>query len=124
MAVTLDLTTISETRFSKPGSFLGCHSRHHPSIRELADGRIYSAQQAKKNGLIDEIGYLEGTIQSIQKRLGAQEVRVVNYSRKRNPPSNIYARTSVTAPIEIEPDVTARVLPRAGFYYLWWPASP
>lgn len=93
-------------------------------IRQLADGRIYSAQQAKKNGLVDEIGYLEGTIESIRKRLGAQDIRVVNYSRKRNPPSNIYARTSVTAPIEIEPDVTARVLPRAGFYYLWWPASP
>ena len=93
-------------------------------IRELADGRIYSAQQAKKNGLVDKIGYLEETIESIRTQLGAQDVRVVNYSRKRNPPSNIYARASVTAPIEIEPDVAARVLPRAGFYYLWWPANP
>ncbi|PWZ59499.1 signal peptide peptidase SppA, partial [Staphylococcus pseudintermedius] len=25
-------------------------------VRELADGRIYSAQQAKSNGLIDAIG--------------------------------------------------------------------
>ena len=93
-------------------------------VRELADGRIYSAPQAKKNGLVDKIGYLEETIESIRTHLGAEQIRVVNYSRSRNPPANIYARTSINAPIEIEPEIAARVLPKPGFYYLWCPASP
>ena len=93
-------------------------------VRELADGRIYSAPQAKKNGLVDKIGYLEETIESIRTQLGAEQIRVVNYSRSRNPPANIYARTSVSTPIEIEPEIAARVFPKPGFYYLWWPANP
>ena len=37
-------------------------------IRRLADGRIYSADQAKQSGLIDEIGYLEDAIALAKKR--------------------------------------------------------
>ncbi|WP_145421953.1 S49 family peptidase, partial [Staphylococcus hominis] len=33
-------------------------------VRKLADGRIYSAQQAKSNGLIDEIGYEDQTVKA------------------------------------------------------------
>ena len=29
------------------------------NVREIADGRIYSAKQALRNGLVDEIGLLE-----------------------------------------------------------------
>lgn len=92
-------------------------------IRELADGRVYSAPQAKEVGLVDEIGDIEDTIDEVRQRLGAQSVRVVSYHRKRDVPSNVYSRTTVSAPVEIEPDVTSRIMPRAGFYYLWWPAA-
>lgn len=34
-------------------------SMDEETVREIADGRIYSAKQALKNGLIDEIGLLE-----------------------------------------------------------------
>ncbi len=92
-------------------------------IRELADGRVYSAPQAEAAGLVDGIGDIEGTIDALRQRLGAEQVRVVSYHRRRDAPSNIYSRSSVSAPIAIEPDVTSRLLPRAGFYYLWWPAT-
>lgn len=40
-------------------------------VRELADGRIYTAKQAKANGLIDEIGTLEDTIDAMNEKLEA-----------------------------------------------------
>lgn len=92
-------------------------------VRELADGRIYSAPQALAAGLIDEIADLEHTIAAVGDKLGSKQVRVVGYHRKPQGPSNIYSRSSVHAPLEIEPDATARLWPRPGFYYLWWPAS-
>jgi protease-4 len=92
-------------------------------LRELADGRIYSAPQAVQLGLVDEIGDLEDTIDALRRQLGAEEVRVVSYHRRREGPSNIYSRTAVRAPIEIEPDAASRLWPRQGFYYLWWPAA-
>lgn len=92
-------------------------------LRELADGRIYSAPQALRLGLVDEIGDLEDTIEALRRQLGAEEVRVVSYHRRREGPSNIYSRTAVRAPIEIEPDAASRLWPRQGFYYLWWPAA-
>jgi protease-4 len=36
------------------------------TVKKLADGRIYSAKQAKENGLVDEIGSLEDLKQVIQ----------------------------------------------------------
>lgn len=38
-------------------------------IRDLADGRIYSAKQAKENGLIDSIGSLENAEDRMKERL-------------------------------------------------------
>lgn len=39
------------------------------TIRQLADGRIYSARQAKKNHLIDSLGYFEDAV-DLAKKLG------------------------------------------------------
>lgn len=92
-------------------------------VRELADGRVYSAPQAKEAGLIDEISDLEDTIERVRERLGTEQIRVVSFHRPRDIPTNIYSRTTVHAPVEVEPDVMARFVPRPGFYYLWWPAA-
>ncbi len=40
------------------------------TVRKLADGRIYSAQQAKENLLIDEIGQLEEAKEAMAKETG------------------------------------------------------
>lgn len=37
-------------------------------VKKLADGRIYTAKQAKKNGLIDEIGSLDECVADMQKK--------------------------------------------------------
>ncbi len=91
-------------------------------IRELADGRIYSAPQALAAGLVDGISPLEDTIAALAKHLGVPEVQVVSYHRKRETPTNIYSRTTVHAPLEIQSEAVSHLFPRPGFYYLWWPA--
>ncbi|HSV90259.1 MAG TPA: signal peptide peptidase SppA, partial [Nitrospiraceae bacterium] len=51
-------------------------------IKKLADGRIYSGDQAKAAGLIDEVGYLDDAIQLAKKKAGLTEARVVTYGRR------------------------------------------
>ncbi|UXR79141.1 MULTISPECIES: signal peptide peptidase SppA [unclassified Staphylococcus] len=50
-------------------------------VRELADGRIYSAQQAKRNGLIDEIGYKEASLKDLKKAIKAEDAQVISYDQ-------------------------------------------
>ena len=40
-------------------------------IKKLADGRIYSGEQAKASGLVDDIGYLEDAIDTAKKKAGS-----------------------------------------------------
>lgn len=45
-------------------------------VRELADGRIYTAQQALDNGLIDGIQYERDVIEKIKADIGVEEAEV------------------------------------------------
>lgn len=49
-------------------------------VRALATGQIYTAEDAKKNGLIDEIGYEEDAIAELKKTTGLSSARVVSYA--------------------------------------------
>ena len=61
-------------------------------IKKLADGRIYSGEQAKAAGLVDEIGYLDEAIELAKKKAGLTEARVVTYRRHGEYQNNIYSR--------------------------------
>jgi protease-4 len=45
----------------------------------LATGQLFTAEQAKANGLIDEIGDEDVAIAALTKQLGLGKVRVVQY---------------------------------------------
>ena len=64
-------------------------------IRELADGRVYTAEEAKQAGLVDAIGYLEDGIAETKRRAGLSEARVVTYHRGRESRENILFRGGV-----------------------------
>ena len=53
------------------------------SLRKLATGEIFSATQAKKNGLVDEIGFLDDAIARVCELAGLDQgkVRVVRFAR-------------------------------------------
>lgn len=60
-------------------------------IRKLADGRIYSGEQAKALGLVDEVGYLDDAIELARREAGLDEARVVVYRRPGEYRNNIYS---------------------------------
>ena len=94
-------------------------------IKKLADGRIYSGDQAREAGLIDEIGYLDDAIEMAKKKAGLTEARVVTYGRRGEYQNNIYSRlfgmsSGITGLVNL--DLLSMV--RGGtpqFMYLWMP---
>ncbi len=94
-------------------------------IKKLADGRIYSGDQAKAAGLIDEIGYLDDAIEMAKKKAGLTEARVVTYGRRGEYQNNIYSRLFGTSSgISGLANFDLLTMVRGGtpqFMYLWMP---
>ena len=93
-------------------------------VRELADGRVYSAQQALEYGFIDRIGTLRDALGDVKKKINALRVRVVTYQRPLGWKPNIYAEAPAGSPqlnlVNVNlPD--GWPLPTAQFLYLWSP---
>jgi len=63
-------------------------------IKVLADGRIYTADQALKEKLIDGIGYLDDVIELVKKKAWIEKAKVVMYHRPYSYKNNIYSRMS------------------------------
>lgn len=61
-------------------------------VRPLADGRIYSGEQAKELGLVDEVGYLDDAIELAKKEAGLTQATVVTYHRPGQYRHNIYSQ--------------------------------
>lgn len=49
------------------------------AVKKIADGRIYTGQQALENGLVDQLGYLEDAIALTKKLAGLTEATIVRY---------------------------------------------
>lgn len=61
-------------------------------VKKLADGRIYSGEQAKQSGLVDEIGYLDEAVDLAKKKAGLTEAKVITYRRPGEYQNNVYSR--------------------------------
>ncbi len=59
------------------------------TVKKLADGRIYTAQQAADNGLIDGVKTREETIAIMKKDCHLEDCPVYEY--KYIPPKNVYS---------------------------------
>ena len=66
------------------------------SLRALADGRVYSAAEAKRLGLIDEIGFLQDATEAMIKdelKVSQEDVQVVRYKKQESVLSVLGAET-------------------------------
>lgn len=69
------------------GRFVDVVDRGRPAlnrdqVKALADGRVYTASQALKIGLVDQVGYLEDAIEAAKRKAGLTgPVRVVSYEK-------------------------------------------
>ena len=107
------------------GQFVGLVARSRKldeaKVRTLADGRVYTADQALSLGLVDQIGYLEDAIAATKSAAGLTEAKVVTYHRPRQYRATIYSSTDAPAPVPTLPDLARAVLAGPRFLYLWWP---
>jgi protease IV len=93
-------------------------------VRAFADGRIYTAEQAKALGLVDDIGYMEDVVASARKAAGLKEARVIMYHRPKDYHANFYsAAPAPTAGLESSLQQLTTLVNGQGprFLYLWWP---
>jgi protease-4 len=95
------------------------------TIRQLADGRVFTAQQAHEQSLVDRIGYADDAVKWAKTLAGLEKIRLVIYHRPMGYKPNIYASAeSASAPMT--PLINLE-LPQwldsggAQFLYLWQP---
>jgi protease-4 len=111
------LDRVRESRANLPGD----------KIRSLADGRIFTADQALKEGLVDRIGYLDDAIEDARNAAGLKKARVVLYHRPDEYAENIYSLQTPTqgraglSAVDLE-SLFGHATPR--FLYLWAPGLP
>lgn len=94
-------------------------------IKKLADGRIYSGDQAKAAGLVDDIGYLDDAVELAKKKAGLTDARVVTYGRRGEYQNNVYSRLFGTGSgLSSLANLDLLSMVRGGtpqFMYLWMP---
>ncbi|HEY7434804.1 MAG TPA: signal peptide peptidase SppA [Methylomirabilota bacterium] len=109
------------------GRFVGliARSRKMPEdrVRAFADGRVYTADEALKLGLVDRIAYLEDVVALAKERAGLAEAKVIMYHRPKEYRANIYSATPSASTAESTLAQFAAALGGGGprFLYLWWP---
>jgi len=92
-------------------------------VRAIGDGRVYTAEQALKLGLIDRIAYLEDVVGMARNAAHLSEARVIMYHRPKEYRANIYsiAQTPVTAEGTLAQFAAALGGGGPRFLYLWLP---
>jgi protease IV len=92
---------------------------------ELATGQIFTANQALKNGLIDDIQFEDDVLLEFQKHLKLDEVKVLRY---RHPATMIDLLLSEAKQRDAQSQLAERFLestvPRAMYYFSWLPELP
>ncbi|MBZ0271287.1 signal peptide peptidase SppA [bacterium] len=67
-------------------------------LRELADGRIYTGEQAAQVGLIDRTGYIDDAIRSAMDRAKIGDAKVILYTDSYRKETNVYSNSFVKTP--------------------------
>jgi len=92
-------------------------------VRRLADGRVYTGQQAVDLGLVDGLGTVYDAIDRIRDRADADRVRIVIYHRPLGYRGSVYAEPPAPAAPQMNlininaPDLWEMMSPK--FMYLW-----
>ncbi len=89
------------------------------NILPLADGRVYTADQARDLKLIDHVGYLDESINAVQKQAGLAKAKVVMYHRPAAYKNNIYSQANISL-VNFGGSGLFEYLP-VRFMYMWNP---
>ena len=93
-------------------------------LEKIADGRVYTAQQAYAHKLVDEIGYFDSALNKALSLAALRKAKVIAYTYYPARKTNIYA-TKLENPQLFEgkklEDLFLSL--KSGFYYLWLPQA-
>jgi protease IV len=94
----------------------GSRKMKEEDVRKLADGRVYTGQQAKADGLVDELGTLQDTIDAAARMAGiVGEPKILNPPKRRFSMIDLLVGDSRSA-LSLSPD---RSESHIRFQYLW-----
>ncbi len=92
------------------------------SVEKLANGTIYTAAQAKENGLIDKIGYFEDAIGLAKEEAGLTSASVIMYNRTNDFRENVYNKNQSVSSQFLGLDIKELLSEsKAESLYLWNP---
>jgi protease-4 len=91
-------------------------------LRKIADGRVYTANQALRLKLIDQVGYFDDALGRTLSLASIKAANVIAYTYYPKKKTNLYA-INPAEPSLFDKKGIEDLLPtlRAGFYYLWLP---
>jgi protease IV len=78
-----------DTIMARPGNTLS-----RKEVETLADGRIYTAEQALAAKIVDRIGYLDDVIARMKQQIKVEDARIVTYARPGSYKGTIYSGSS------------------------------
>ncbi|MDD5169106.1 MAG: signal peptide peptidase SppA [Syntrophales bacterium] len=78
-----------DTILARPGNTLS-----RKDVETLADGRIYTAEQALAVKIIDRIGYLDDVITRMKQQIKVEDARIITYARSGSYRGTIYSGSS------------------------------
>jgi len=91
-------------------------------LRELSDGRVYTGQQAKANGLVDDLGYMGDAFDLAKALAKVGRAKLVIYTRPHGYRANAYsAAPGITPQVNMVNISMGQLLQdaRPRFMYLW-----
>lgn len=92
-------------------------------LKKIADGRIYTAEQALRLKLIDKVGYMDDAIAMAKESAGIKEATIVTYAPESSYKNNIYSLTGYPSTINLVNIDAGTLAGRLGirFMYMWMP---
>lgn len=90
----------------------------------LATGQIYTADDAKQNKLIDEIGFTEDAIEALKEAINVKEPRVVTYEAPSSFMDVVLGNSKAQAASDPWKAFLESSVPRAMYYCSWLPSLP
>lgn len=91
-------------------------------VRELADGRVFTGQQALELKLVDAVGYMDDAYKKIRETAGHEDAKIVSYS-KQSGLAEILGFSAGSHGMD-QLRLTREIMSRhSGFLYLWTAGS-
>jgi protease-4 len=92
-------------------------------VREIADGRVYTGQQARELGLVDSLGSLDEAVEVSQDLAGVEGATVVRYVLPESLTDTLLARLAPQEPEALQIAEKAGLTLEPKPYYLYLPGA-